>query len=195
MLKQWGRSCLATLLRGGGGGGRGGGGGADVQRLKRRHRHGGAATAKRRWSSLMAHRTPRATTTLLPPPTASTIFMQQENPTGDHSIHRREGRRSLYVDAHCHLTHRLFEPTGRGLELAREAAAAGVSRICVNGLEPDSNTEVLALCASSSAGLATTPSADSQPLLGTNLIPACGIHPIYAPVSYTHLTLPTIYSV
>ena len=67
----------------------------------------------------------------------------------------------MYADAHCHLTHRMFE--GRGGEVARAAAAAGVSRVCVNGLEPRSNSDVLELC-----------------VRHANLVPAAGIHPLHA---------------
>jgi Tat protein secretion system quality control protein TatD with DNase activity len=78
------------------------------------------------------------------------------------SRRRQQRRRLLHVDAHCHLTSACF---GGGLadQVAEAAAAAGVSRICVNGTDPRSNDAVLALCA-------------RHP----NLVPACGVHPLHA---------------
>ena len=74
----------------------------------------------------------------------------------------RQSSRSMYVDAHCHLTHRLFGE--RPHQVARAAAEASVSRICVNGLDSKSNQEVLDLCSAHG-----------------NLIPAAGIHPLHSP--------------
>ncbi len=67
----------------------------------------------------------------------------------------------MYVDAHTHLFHERF--AGEEDAVARRAAAAGVSRVIVNGLEPESNRQVLALCGRHE-----------------NLYPALGIYPVDA---------------
>ncbi|MFO0748316.1 MAG: TatD family hydrolase [Myxococcota bacterium] len=67
----------------------------------------------------------------------------------------------MYVDVHAHLVHASF--VGDEDAAAERAAAAGVERVIVNGLEPISNRKVLELCA-------------RHP----NLLPACGIYPVDA---------------
>lgn len=67
----------------------------------------------------------------------------------------------MYVDVHAHLIHPKF--AGEEDEVAERAAAAGVSRVIVNGLEPRSNRAVLELCARHD-----------------NLLPALGIYPVEA---------------
>lgn len=67
----------------------------------------------------------------------------------------------MFVDVHAHIVHPTF--AGREDEIARRAAAAGVTRIIVNGLEPKSNRAILELCARHD-----------------NLLPALGIYPVDA---------------
>lgn len=67
----------------------------------------------------------------------------------------------MYVDVHAHLIHPAF--SGEEDQVAERAAAAGVSRVIVNGLEPRSNRAVLALCERHG-----------------NLLPALGIYPVEA---------------
>lgn len=50
----------------------------------------------------------------------------------------------MYVDAHAHIVHPQF--AGEEDAVADRAAAAGLDFVIVNGLEPKSNREVLALC-------------------------------------------------
>lgn len=50
----------------------------------------------------------------------------------------------MYVDVHAHLIHPSF--AGEEDAVAARAAAAGLEYVIVNGLEPRSNREVLALC-------------------------------------------------
>lgn len=66
-----------------------------------------------------------------------------------------------YVDVHAHLTHEAFDPDRE--QVALRAAAAGLEVVIVNGLEPTSNREVLALCARF-----------------PHLKAACGIYPVDA---------------
>ncbi|MCA9553918.1 MAG: TatD family hydrolase [Myxococcales bacterium] len=66
-----------------------------------------------------------------------------------------------YVDVHAHLTHEAFDADRA--QVALRAAEAGVEVVIVNGLEPVSNRQVLALCA-------------EHP----HLKPACGIYPVDA---------------
>ena len=67
----------------------------------------------------------------------------------------------MYVDVHAHLIHQQF--TGEEDEIARRAREAGVEHVIVNGLEPESNRQVLELCARHD-----------------NLLPALGIYPVDA---------------
>lgn len=67
----------------------------------------------------------------------------------------------MYVDVHAHLIHESFASDADAA--AERAAAAGVTRVIVNGLEPKSNRAILALCA-------------RHP----NLRPALGIYPVDA---------------
>lgn len=67
----------------------------------------------------------------------------------------------MYVDVHAHLIHAAFAGDEDGA--AERAAAAGVDRVIVNGLEPRSNRRVLELCARHD-----------------NLLPALGIYPVDA---------------
>jgi TatD DNase family protein len=68
---------------------------------------------------------------------------------------------NTYVDVHAHLIHPAFADDAD--ETARRAAAAGVSTVIVNGLEPVSNRAILALCERHA-----------------NLAPALGIYPLDA---------------
>lgn len=67
----------------------------------------------------------------------------------------------MYVDVHAHLIHPSF--AGEEDATAERAAAAGVRRVIVNGLEPVSNRAVLALCRRHA-----------------NLRPALGLYPVDA---------------
>jgi TatD DNase family protein len=67
----------------------------------------------------------------------------------------------MYVDVHAHLIHPAFADDADAT--AERAAEAGVTTVIVNGLEPRSNRDILALCA-------------RHP----NLRPALGIYPIDA---------------
>lgn len=67
----------------------------------------------------------------------------------------------MYVDVHAHLIHPSF--AGDEDAAAQRALEAGVTRVIVNGLEPRSNRDVLALCR-------------RHP----NLLPALGIYPVDA---------------
>ena len=66
-----------------------------------------------------------------------------------------------FVDVHAHLIHPQFE--GEEQQAAVRAAAAGLSAVIVNGLEPASNRRVLQLCEGHS-----------------HLYPALGIYPVDA---------------
>lgn len=66
-----------------------------------------------------------------------------------------------FHDVHTHLVHARFADDADAAAI--RAAQAGVDRVIVNGLEPRSNREVLALCA-------------AHP----NLLPALGIYPVDA---------------
>ncbi|MCR9247487.1 MAG: TatD family hydrolase [bacterium] len=66
-----------------------------------------------------------------------------------------------YVDVHAHLTHEAFAPDRD--EVIRRAADTGLEAVIVNGLEPNSNREVLRL-------------AEQHP----HVHAACGIYPVDA---------------
>ena len=66
-----------------------------------------------------------------------------------------------YVDVHCHLIHPRF--AGEEDDVAARAHAAGLEFVIVNGLEPRSNRDVVALCRRHSY-----------------LLPAVGIYPVDA---------------
>lgn len=66
-----------------------------------------------------------------------------------------------YVDVHTHLTHAQFAADAD--EAARRAGEARVERVVVNGLNPASNRDVLALCARHE-----------------HLLPALGLYPVDA---------------
>jgi TatD DNase family protein len=68
---------------------------------------------------------------------------------------------SGYVDAHTHLVHEGF--VGEEDAVAARAAAAGLDRVVVNGLDPPCNRAVLALCQRHG-----------------HLLPALGIYPVDA---------------
>ncbi|TNF37698.1 MAG: TatD family deoxyribonuclease [Deltaproteobacteria bacterium] len=70
----------------------------------------------------------------------------------------------MYVDVHAHLIHPSF--AGEEDAAAARAADAGLDYVIVNGLEPRSNREVLALC-------------ERHP----HLLPALGIYPVDAVAS------------
>ena len=67
----------------------------------------------------------------------------------------------MFVDVHTHIIHPQFE--GEEEAVAIRAKEAGLTHVVVNGLEPQSNRAVLALCAKHS-----------------HLYPALGIYPIDA---------------
>jgi TatD DNase family protein len=67
----------------------------------------------------------------------------------------------MYVDVHAHLIHPAFAHDADAT--AERAAAAGVTKVIVNGLEPESNRAILELCG-------------RHP----NLLPALGIYPLEA---------------
>lgn len=67
----------------------------------------------------------------------------------------------MYVDVHTHLIHPQFE--GEADHIADRAKTAGLEWVIVNGLEPRSNREVLALCERHD-----------------HLLPALGIYPVDA---------------
>jgi len=70
----------------------------------------------------------------------------------------------MYVDVHAHLIHPSF--AGEEDAVAQRAADAGLDYVIVNGLEPRSNREVLALCERHE-----------------HLLPALGIYPVDAVAS------------
>lgn len=51
-----------------------------------------------------------------------------------------------FVDVHCHLTHTAFGSAAEQDAVVHRARQAGLSRAIVNGLEPQSNRQVLQLC-------------------------------------------------
>ena len=67
----------------------------------------------------------------------------------------------MYVDVHAHLVHPKF--AGEEDAIATRAAEAGLEYVIVNGLEPRSNREVIALCERHD-----------------HLLPAVGIYPVDA---------------